>query len=82
MREATLKDWIILIALSGLLGGVLGLFFDPRTTILFWIIDIPALLWLNWWFLWREESTTERCAQFMCKNEPLEDDSYCETHNI
>lgn len=82
--KSKIKDYLFLLLAAGVLGGVLGVFIDPLTW-LWWAIDIPILIGMNWWFLGRkptEKNTTIRCASTFCKNEPQDDDNYCEVHRI
>ena len=82
MRDPKLKDWIVLFLVSGLIGGFLGMFFGV-TSWQFWAIDIPILFWINWFFLFRDpQEKTVKCTHMLCKNEPVEDDDYCEVHQI
>ena len=84
MKEAKFKDYAWMGVWAGVLGGVLGFFITPLSW-LWWAIDIPLLLVLNWWLLWREPAkidTTIRCATSFCKKEPQDDDDYCEVHSI
>ena len=53
MKEPTMKDWLALIAASFVVGGVIGGLTGGVTTWLYWILDIPAVIFLCWWFMWR-----------------------------
>ncbi len=88
-RKTTVKDWVLYFISAGLIGGLIGLAFSI-TSFWFWIIDIPALFWLNWWFIYRVPKEKDlkvpiiyaKCSHFMCKRETVEDDDYCEAHKI
>ena len=85
-KKTTVKDWVLYFISAGLIGGLIGFWFSI-TSFWFWIIDIPALFWLNWWFIYRvpkEKTLTVNinCSHFMCKNPPVDEDDYCEAHKI
>ena len=85
-KEPTLRDWLVIMAISGLLGAILGPLFGGILSWKFWACDIPILLFINWWFIWRQpknkEKATTSCVCFLCKNDPVDGDVYCEKHRI